>query len=370
MGFLHAATLSALSTLAALALPQPEAARSNIASWARLRRGVASAGPESCVSATRQRVGPFVCESFSSVGTNSQAMKAVRGRRVLVNGALADHRAIVNEHDNVTLMPALSDAWTDAEASFAIGIVRSQQAWVVVDEDEYAIVNKPAGVHTKPFGAHKSLEAALPALLSPPPDELAREALLWPVAVHRLDARVAGLVVCAKTRRAAAALAEEFRERRVSKRYRAIALGEVGSTGDTLDVTADVDGRAAHTRVRVVEVTPHVQAGCITTLDLYPSTGRRHQLRRHCAQTLGHPLLGDDLYAQDRDAGGDTAVIQHGFIGKRSAGLFLQSCEVSFEFGGQRVHAHVPEARKFARQRERARRGWQYQTQTATERES
>ena len=81
-----------------------------------------------------------------------------------------------------------------------------------------------AGVHTKPYGAPLSLEAALPGLLTPPTAGVALDA---PVAVHRLDARVAGLVVIAKTRRAAADLSEAFRERRVTKRYRAIVLGAV-----------------------------------------------------------------------------------------------------------------------------------------------
>ena len=71
-----------------------------------------------------------MCESFSSVGTTREAMKAVRGRRVLVNGALADHRAIVNEHDNVTHGALPTRGQTPRLP--AIGIVRSQQAWVVV----------------------------------------------------------------------------------------------------------------------------------------------------------------------------------------------------------------------------------------------
>ena len=96
----------------------------------------------------------------------------------------------------VTLLPPqeISGDTTRAEA-FASGLARSEQLWVELEEDEFAIVHKPAGVHTKPYGAPLSLEAALPGVLQPPSSVHWRDALPAPVAVHRLDARVAGLVV-------------------------------------------------------------------------------------------------------------------------------------------------------------------------------
>ena len=71
-----------------------------------------------------------------------------------------------------------------------------------------------------------------------------------------------------------------------------------------------------------------------------------------------HPLLGDDLYFE---AGGVEAAPDAAFYGKRSTGLFLMSCEVRFPFDGREIHVEVPEARKFARQRERARLGWEHE---------
>ena len=347
-------------------------------------RGTASSAPPETVVASGnlepERIGHFCTQHFETLlPSTSQAMKAVRAQRVLLNDTVCGHATIVKPGDMVTLLPPqeISGDTTRAEA-FASGLARSEQLWVELEEDEFAIVHKPAGVHTKPYGAPLSLEAALPGVLQPPKIHR-RDALPAPVAVHRLDARVAGLVVCAKTRRAAAALAEAFRERQVMKRYRAIALGRVGSPGDELEVTSDIEGRSARTSVKVVEVTPHVQAGCLSTLDLYPHTGRRHQLRRHCGETLGHPLLGDDLYAASRSYGEDEHEHEHGdgstrrgdyaanaapgdraFYGKRSSGLFLQSCEVAFEYRGRHVHVQVEEGRKFARQRERARLGWEH----------
>lgn len=194
-------------------------------------------------------------------------------------------------------------------------------------------------------------EQALPAVLRPPHSGVVG-ALPAPVAVHRLDNRVSGLVVVAKTRAAARFLSAEFRERRVEKRYRGIVVGRVAQPRQ--EVSVPLDGRDARTTICVVDETPHVQAGWLTTVDLFPHTGRRHQLRRHCA-ALGHGLLGDDLHAAPNQA-----------LHKRSGGLFLQSVEVRVrhpEVDGTWAHATIPEARKFERQRERALMGWEFEEQ-------
>lgn len=202
-----------------------------------------------------------------------------------------------------------------------------------------------------------------------------------PTAVHRLDKRVSGCVVVAKTRQAAAFLSRAFRERDgVRKRYRALVVGrldllafaeepsqaksspalpdgtDVQATEAELHVRSLLDGKPAHSIVRVLGHTRHVQAGWLTTLDLVPLTGRRHQLRRHC-QALGVPICGDDLYAR---------ADLHNFGGKRSTGLFLQSIAVAIEHptaNGTWVHVELPEAPKFQRQRERAQLGWVYEEQ-------
>jgi 23S rRNA pseudouridine1911/1915/1917 synthase len=309
-----------------------------------------------CSSVHPQRIGKFSAFAFASLDSTSQAMRAVRAGRVLVDGTACDHAAWVREGDQVMLLPPDIDSSVserDARAvTLATGLVASGQLSVPYEETELAVVHKPASLHTKPFGAPLSLDALLPGLLTPPPPTLGP--LLAPSAVHRLDRRVQGLVVVAKTRRAAAELSAAFRERRVHKRYRAIALGAVDAA--TSEIGLEVEGRAARTRVAVREVTPHLQAGSVTTLDLWPETGRRHQLRRHCAD-IGHPLLGDDLYAPSPHEGGSEGAP---FVGKRSSGLFLQACAVAFDCDGRRVSVEVPEARKFARFRERARHGWQF----------
>ena len=342
-----------------------------------------------CDPSEAPRITRFAGGAFEELGSTSQGVRAAKADRLLLNGEVANMNRRVQPGDLVELLPAAEQTVAideERQIRFAEGLLKSGTLEVVYEDDVMAVVNKPAGVHSKPYGGPLSLEHALPGLLAPPQE--ATDALVRPTCVHRLDARVSGLIVVAKTRHAAAHLAEAFRERRVSKRYRALLLGRLqpeellaaepplslpgGLTleavpaeqaadtgggdaaveGVELQIRSMMDGKPAFTSLTVVEHTPHVQAGWMTTVDLKPHTGRRHQLRRHCLE-LGYPMCGDDLYALDGNA----------FAGKRSTGLFLQSVEVEVPHpsdDSRSVHLTLPEAAKFRRQRERAQLGWAY----------
>lgn len=337
------------------------------------RRSTQTATPAAPHPEGGLRIARFAGEAFGELGSTSQGMRATKAKRLLINGETATIQSRVISGDVVELLPRRFEATCEERhVKLAMGLVKSGNLAVPHEEEAMAVVHKPAGIHSKPYGPALTLEHALPGLLSPPDSA---DRLIRPSCVHRLDARVSGLIVVAKTRYAAAFLARAFRERRVCKRYRALLLGRLdhaellrggtclevstdkgeacGADGSpSLRITSLIDGKRAESTLRVVDYCPHVQAGWLTTVDLIPHTGRRHQLRRHCAE-LGHPICGDDLYA--------TAV--DGFIGKRSAGLFLQSVEVSVPHpsdDGNWVHVQIPDAPKFQRQRERAKLGWLY----------
>ena len=145
----------------------------------------------------------------------------------------------------------------------------------------------------------------------------------------------------------------------------AAEVGEEGGhpTRGELRITSSMSGKRAVTLLSVRECTPHLQAGWLTSVDVKPLTGRRHQLRRHCAD-LGFPICGDDLHAA---AGGIDA---GGFIGKKSAGLFLQSVEVRLPHpaeAGRWLTFETPEAAKFKRACERGRMGWEFEQQAQQE---
>lgn len=130
--------------------------------------------------------------------------------------------------------------------------------------------------------------------------------VIRPGLVHRLDRATSGLMVVAKTQRALTILSRHFHRRLVEKRYLALVQGNVaeGSFEIIAPIGRDADrrprwgvmenGRHAHTRIEVRHRT-----GEVTLVELEPVTGRTNQLRIHCA-SVGHPVVGDDLYG---DAG-------------------------------------------------------------------
>jgi tRNA pseudouridine32 synthase/23S rRNA pseudouridine746 synthase len=134
----------------------------------------------------------------------------------------------------------------------------------------------------------------------------------WPGAlvVHRLDQATSGLVLMARHADAQRRLSHAFAERQVHKRYQAVVQGQLGSSGDSawhdidLPIAADwarrplrvIDhalGKPSLTRWRMLA---HDAAAQTTRIELEPVTGRTHQLRVHLA-AIGHPILGDALYA-------------------------------------------------------------------------
>ena len=80
------------------------------------------------------------------------------------------------------------------------------------------------------------------------------------------------------------------------KRYRAVVAGELGTLGaPPQSVRVPLSGQEAWTEWVAVARLRHSACGAATLVDLYPHTGRTHQLRRHMA-LLGHPIIGDARY--------------------------------------------------------------------------
>ena len=121
---------------------------------------------------------------------------------------------------------------------------------------------------------------------------LKRDGMPAPHPVHRLDRATSGWVCVALTLHTAGALGRAFAERLVEKRYLALAQGhlEDGTSEDPLD------GKPARTAWRVLGHGPLPVHGTATLLEVRPTTGRTHQIRRHLA-AAGHPLVGEDQHA-------------------------------------------------------------------------
>jgi 23S rRNA pseudouridine1911/1915/1917 synthase len=174
----------------------------------------------------------------------------------------------------------------------------------ILYEDNHCLaVAKPAGcLSTHYQGREETLDRAVKDYLK---EKHRKPGNVFLGIVHRLDRLVSGVLLFARTSKAAARLAEQFREGTVDKVYWAVVEGEVGRNAGSLEDWLKKDREAG--RVEVVEPrTPgsrqallHFQRrgshGGLTWLELRPQTGRTHQLRVQLAHH-DHPIYGDARY--------------------------------------------------------------------------
>lgn len=217
---------------------------------------------------------------------------------------------------------------------------------VVCADEALVVVNKPSGLLSVPGrGPHNAYCAS------------ARVQALYPDAlvVHRLDMSTSGLLVLARGAAVQRELSRQFAQREVFKRYEALVAGHLKSGVDAtpsstaaieeegwslIDLPLIVDwpnrpkskvdhdiGKPSQTRWRVCE---HLTLPCglaATRVALEPVTGRSHQLRVHL-QAIGHPIVGDELYA-------DTAALA------AAPRLLLHACVLEL------THPHTQKRHRF-----------------------
>lgn len=165
------------------------------------------------------------------------------------------------------------------------------------EDAQILVLDKPAGLLTVPGKLEGRQDCLITRL----------QAARWDaLTVHRLDCDTSGVIIFARTKQAQGFLGQEFEQRRAQKTYIARVHGALTEDSGHIDLPVGSDwdyrprqkvdpenGRPAQTDWQVID-----RQATETRVRLTPHTGRSHQLRVHML-ALGHPILGDQIYAAE-----------------------------------------------------------------------
>ncbi|MCL4543746.1 MAG: RluA family pseudouridine synthase [Chloroflexi bacterium] len=233
--------------------------------------------------------------------TRSQASKLIQEGNVRSGSRMAirSHRVYLDERVEVFL-PIPPPATVQPEP---------MPLDIRYEDDDVLIVDKPAGLVVHPAYGHETgtLVNGLLAHAGTLPDN---GLAFRPGIVHRLDKDTSGLLVVAKTPLALANIQQQFKRGTVTKAYLALVAGRPQGSEGVIDLPLARDprdrqrmavvpsGRPARTRWRITEELPGY-----TLLEARLETGRTHQIRVHL-RASGHPIVGDQVYGEQRHAQG------------------------------------------------------------------
>ncbi len=202
---------------------------------------------------------------------------------------------------------------------------------ILYENNDLAVINKPAGMVVHPAAGHATgtlVQAALAAI----PDLQGINGEERPGIVHRLDKETSGLIVLAKNEQAHRWLQDQFRLRKVQKVYLALVDGKPPTPMGRIEaeiardpshrkkmaVVSNGRGRPAVTEYKTLE-----EFDGYTLIEAHPLTGRTHQIRLHMA-FIGCPIVGDTIYGHKKPS---LDMDRH----------FLHAARISINFPGEKT---------------------------------
>lgn len=231
--------------------------------------------------------------------SRSYIQKLLKDEKVLVNGnaVKANYRVKAGEEIRLVLPPAKEPDILPEDIPLVI----------LYEDDDLLIVNKPKGMVVHPAAGHYSGTLVNAVMYHCQGKLSGINGVMRPGIVHRIDRDTTGSVIVCKNDFTHNHIAAQLKEHSITRRYHAICYGVISEEEGCIDAPIgrhpsdrkkmavnDKSGKPAVTHYRVLE-----RYSQYTYIECELETGRTHQIRVHMA-SIGHPLLGDEVYSGRR----------------------------------------------------------------------
>ncbi len=263
------------------------------------------------------RIQEYAGTVFKKLQSRSAVKKCIAKKGLYINGMPAQTSDWIKEGQLIELVATENQ----------LKKVFQLQLEIIFEDEHLALINKPAGFPTN-GNYFKTIENALPFNLKKTSQ---KDALNYPTPVHRLDNPTSGILIIAKTKSAQIHLHQQFENKSIQKTYHAVVAGKISGFGL---INTTINNQEALTEFKTIKQIKAIQNGHLSLVQLFPKTGRTHQLRIHLSE-LGYPIVGDKLYATKN-------IMMH-------KGLFLAATKIIFTHpvSLQEKHFSTPIPNKF-----------------------
>ena len=262
-----------------------------------------------------QRLDKFLTKALPRM-PKSLLYKSIRIKKIKVNRKRAEPEQILAEGDELQLFlpDDLFDRTGDADTASELARIKGELT-ILYEDDNLILLDKRPGiaVHEDDKGSSDTLLSALRAYLFRRGEyDPGKEQSFAPSLCNRIDRNTGGIVIAAKNAAALRDMNERIRRRVMKKLYLAAVHGipeprEATLTGylkkdenkkevTVYDKNPPKGAKEIATRYRVLATSPD---GQLSLVEVELLTGRTHQIRAHLAH-VGHPLLGEGKYAENR----------------------------------------------------------------------
>ncbi|HAG81758.1 MAG TPA: RluA family pseudouridine synthase, partial [Cyanobacteria bacterium UBA12227] len=255
------------------------------------------------VQQTSERLDRYLSQHLPDL-SRSRIQKLIEEGNVQINNQLCtSKKATIKIGDSITLtIPAPKPLDLQPETI---------PLDILYEDDQFLIINKPAGLVVHPAPGHES-GTLVNALLAHCPNLAGIGGVQRPGIVHRLDKDTTGAIAIAKTDHAHHHLQAQLKAKTARRDYLGIVYGSPSTHSGTIHqpigrhpvdrkkmavVPLEKGAREAITHWQIKE-----RLGNYTLIHFQLETGRTHQIRVHTAY-IGHPIVGDPLYSKGRDIG-------------------------------------------------------------------